>query len=209
MRRRPILLLAFGVPTFVAVYVACTFPDVGFGDPSVDAGAGDTRAPADDANVAPDANGDGDGGADLDAYRFPESAPPIDATSEKPDTGACADPCDCDKDGFRAKDASCSPGNVDCDDGDPRATPTAGFSDAAATIDTKGDWNCDGTTERRFPVNIRCSDFSSLDGKCATREGFTGDPPCGVLAEYVACKAPALGLTCAENPRTTRVQECR
>lgn len=176
------------VTTSVAIGAACTFPDPDFLPPGA---TGDGGA------------GAGDGGKGSDGTT-PEAAPPIAEAGAKPDTGPCADPCDCDKDGFRSKKDGC--GGDDCDDLDPRAKPGANFSTEKANPDTLGDWNCDGTTERLFKnVDVSCGGIGDF---CPQgREGLQADLPCGLSGTYVVCKPNALG--CAQADSGVVTQECR
>lgn len=194
MRRRRALVVgsvAFG--TLCAIAAACTFPDVAFapGGASGEAGADGTTE-----------------GADADAGTDGSLAPPpIDATSEKPDSGACTNPCDCDNDTFLARDAGC--GGNDCDDRDNRANPNANFTKDLATEDTKGDWNCDKVVERSIKnVNVTCN--GSVGDTCpGGREGLQADIPCGTFGTYVVCAPGPTGLTCNQVDSGTAQQECR
>src|SRR5882672_4624117 len=103
MSRRALYAITMSAACAVALVVSCGFPDLDFS--ARDGAEGGSE-------------GGGEGGADggADTSTIPEAAPPIDGTSEKPDTGPCVDPCDCDKDKHRAKNAGC--GGDDCDDTD-------------------------------------------------------------------------------------------
>lgn len=129
-----------------------------------------------------------------------------DSTSS-PDTGAVgdtSDPCDKDRDGYKAQGGTC--GGNDCDDDDPRANPgVSDFVTYDATGKTHaGDWNCDGTTKRQFNVNQNCG---VLGGKtCAEIKGFTGSPTCGTSGTYIECAIS--GALCVQVTSTTRIQGC-
>ncbi|MDB4942132.1 MAG: hypothetical protein JWP97_1666 [Labilithrix sp.] len=194
-RRGRRMRMAFGIALgagALGVFVACSFPDVAFAP----GGEGGTDGAAQDGFVGDGGSG-GDGSADLDAV------PPIDGTSEKPDTGPCVDPCDCDKDGHKSREAGC--GGDDCDDTDPRANPDQNFRKDLATKTTMGDWNCDGKTERVITsVNVTCS------AACPSgREGLAADIPCGTFGEYITCQSALGGLGCQQSDSGVRQQECR
>jgi len=186
MKRWRALALGF-VATSFAIGAACTFPDPDFLPPGATA----------------DGGGASDGGRGSDGTT-PEAAPPIAEAGAKPDTGPCADPCDCDKDGFKSQKDGC--GGDDCDDQDPRANPGANFRKDTATTDTKGDWNCNGATERLIKsVGVSCGGVGDF---CPSgREGLKDDLPCGLSGLYVVCKQSALG--CGQVDSGVVTQECR
>jgi hypothetical protein len=122
--------------------------------------------------------------------------------------GGCV--CDCDEDGYIDVDANpvCDAGGNkrDCDDFDRRANPDAGFLADLPTTDTKGDWNCDGTTIREVPaINVDCTTHSVLD--CNTTEGFAGDPECGEDMTCVHCTWK--NIACAIGTNEVRTQRCK
>ncbi len=180
----------------VGVAGACSFPDVTF----------DATSPA-EAGL-PD-GGAGEGGADLDG-----ALPPVDATSEKPPIeagpdGQCLDPCDCDGDGFKSRDAACGEaGGTDCDDLDFRANPDAGLTRDLATAETRGDWNCDGNVTTEYPVlGSKCVDRLITSG-CGT--GLLSNVPCGTMGDLYTCQAPAIGLRCTDKlPPVKVLQRCK
>ncbi len=183
-RRRALLVAgaAFGVT--LSIMAACGFPEVSYDGPTLDAGA--------DASNA-------------DASFEPDTAPPFDATSEKPVIDACVDPCDCDGDGVRSEAGVC--GGNDCDDEDSRANPTSSYRADLPSPDTKGDWNCDRFTERLIKqVNVKCT--GTLDNCPSGREGLRKDVGCGELGEYVVCKPGGIG-GCNEVDSGITRQECR
>jgi len=208
--RRRLAVVCLVLASSFAIGVACSFPDVEFRDGvsgdddggSESGGGRDTGTP-DSAteDAGDDAPADGGG-------MVPETAPPLDATSEKPDTGACADPCDCDKDLSRLRDAACAPANGgDCDDNDSRAFPGQNFRKDLPTQDTKGDWNCDGTTERLYKVvNVSCGGIT--DSCPGGRQGLAADIPCGTFGEYVTC-GPGFPIGCNKIDSGIVQQECR
>lgn len=194
--RRARRRFAFGCIAFVtcAIAAACTFPSVIFDS---DAGR---------AEAGPQPDGGTDGTVTADGNLTPETEPPLDATSEKPDTGPCVDPCDCDKDTFKSKADAC--GGNDCDDDDPRANPSANFRSDLATKDTKGDWNCNGVPERLHGVvGANCASVA-LESCPSGKAGLKYDIPCGATGEYIVCKNNGLSL-CVEVDGGFATQECR
>jgi hypothetical protein len=152
-----------------------------------------------------------DGGAVTDAGIDSDGAPPFDAASDAPAADASCNLCDCDGDGFVTKDAAVCPDasgapRSDCDDLDTRANPDAGFSKEVPTVETKGDWNCDGVTNREFPFNVKCSENGSVG--CTSIAGFKDDPPCGSTGQFVTCQTVG-GVFCGEATTTTVVQRCK
>lgn len=200
-RRRVVAIAAVAAVLTCAIGVACTFPDVTFAPAGSEAGAGEGGNP-EGSSDSPTGDGMTDAG-------LSDAGPPLDGESEKPDTGACIDPCDCDRDGARTKDASCGmTGGTDCDDTDNRAKPGQTFLTDKATKDTKGDWNCDGNPERLIQnVNVDCG--GTTDSCPAGKEGLRSDIPCGALGEYVYCKPGALNVGCVQVDSGFRTQECR
>lgn len=153
------------------------------------AGETPTPAPERDASGATDASSDA---SDIDGT-------PNDAdvdTDARAD--ARADTCDQDKDGFLA--FGCD-GGLDCDDLDDRAHPDAGFVSALPTLATKGDWNCNGIIEKRYPVNVDCTKA----GACGA--GFKDDPPCGAIGSFVTCKL--FLASCEEDSVQQAIQSCK
>ncbi len=153
-----------------------------------------TATPDDAGGTTPDSAAPADAASDADVA--------IDAGSDAP-----ADPCDQDRDGFRAATASC--GGDDCDDSDSRAHPGDGGFVAAAPGASNGDWNCNGAVERQFASNVTCSDFVPFPGPCSGHAGFTGDPACGAKGTFVTCTYPGNGSACANGVTEMRAQGCR
>lgn len=174
--------------------------------------ANDGATPAGDgggADATTDGALDGDVGMFDSGVFEPDAAPPIDATTDKPAVDANCDPCDCDGDGFVLNNVAKCPDaggkRADCDDGDPRAFPDAGFRTDQPTTDTQGDWNCDGTIRRQYPVLIDCASISYFN--CNGAQGFAVDPACGSAASYVFCKRS--GVACTTGSSEIRIQGCK
>lgn len=115
------------------------------------------------------------------------------------------DPCDQDRDGFRAANALC--GGDDCDDGDPRAHPNADFVAAAPPATTNGDWNCDGVIEKQWATHVSCFSVGGSSA-CDTLSGFLDDPACGESGRFVQCELRS-GSRCVPAAFEIRRQSCR
>lgn len=212
-------LLVSAVSSVMGIVAACTFPEpniIALGDSSADSGG----------DVDPsETGGDGDvtvKDATSEGVDF-DSAPPIDATSEKPfvDEAGCF--CDCDKDGYRTKDqdaAACGDAAVsntlfDCDDLDKRANPDAGYVADLPTNDTKGDWNCDTKYTLEWPSKIKdCASYNSGllgSGGCESIAGFQADEVnCGIESTtWLQCKSPGLAGPCATASQEKVTQRCK
>jgi hypothetical protein len=114
------------------------------------------------------------------SIEVPEAASPdADAASE----ADVYDPCDKDKDGYRAM--SC--GGGDCDDDDRRAHPDQGFLSDTPVAPTNGNWDCTGVVDKQTGVNGGlCSSRSSTT--CSGNNGrFAGDPACGATDTIQIC----------------------
>ncbi len=185
--RRALVLAALGLAC-----AACSFPDVDYGPGADEAGLSDaTRG---DASV-PDARTDG--------------ALPGDGATED----AAPDPCDFDRDGYKAADAgTCSAkidaGDLDCDDNEKRRNPgvTAFLTDPT----TNGDWNCNKTVEKQFPINVNCGAILG-QAACNVAIGFAGDPACGASASYVTCvwNLIAIPPLCSVATTISQPQGCK
>jgi hypothetical protein len=146
-------------------------------------------------------------------------APPIDATSEKPFVNEAGCFCDCDRDGYRAKeqdaaacDAAVSKTQIDCDDLDVRANPDAGYVADLPTLDTKGDWNCDGKYTLEWQLSLKCSDYStSLGTGCGKNQGFqAAEVNCGQESvTWVQCQDPGAVGACTTGTAAKQVQRCK
>jgi hypothetical protein len=194
LRLRPLAAVTAvcAVSSALVIGAACGFPDPvlleldGAPRPGPDGTLPDGALP--DGNT-PGPDGEVDGGADADSGPEP-----------------CARPCDCDEDGFL--DEACD-GGTDCDDHDDRRKPDAGYRLEVPLVPASGDWNCNETVEREFPVgNLSCGGFSM--GVCPTRSGFTGAvPECGLGALFHQCVwNPAGSGSCQGNPRE-ETQRCK
>lgn len=219
-KTRRIFLLVSAVSSVMGIVAACTFPepriiDVG-GEGGTDSGndvePGETGADGD--TPVKDATSEG---VDFDA------APPIDATSEKPFVNEAGCFCDCDKDGYRSKDqdaaacgdAAISATEFDCDDLDKRAHPDAGYVADLPTLDTKGDWNCDGKFTLEWPSGLNaCAGYNSGllgSGGCEGIAGFTEkEVNCGVQSStWQQCESPAVTGACKTASQEKITQRCK
>jgi len=207
-RRRLVVVSMFAAP-FVAVGVACTFPDVSFGPA---AAAGD-----EDAAQEAGSEGDADGGTDAadlaDVFDFGDVATRGDA-NQVVDANACATKpvCDCDEDGYLdihcdAGPDAAGPGKQpgDCDDLDPLRYPGALPTDAVP-VGHEGDWNCDGVVTRTPAAEIKCSG-TGLTG-CTGGPGFLNKPACGTKADAYSCEASGI-FACQAVPKGTVTQLCQ
>jgi hypothetical protein len=183
MKRHRALLAAAALGACgLALVVSCSFPDVQFAggtDGGGSDGGGmpmaiDAAAFTSDGQVA-----SGDGGGKVDAQ-------------------GC-DPLDCDGDGDKNKNFDAGPDGPapDCDDLDVRAKHSqTDFLDDLPVEPTNGDWNCDKSVVKLYPINVACSGFLAGD-TCSLVKGFTGDPGCGQAGPFVYCKKDTfLGQTC-------------
>lgn len=211
MKRRGALVFAFVATTIVcAIGAACTFPDVAFG--TADGGGGGGETGPDGMGGGPDGAQDGPQGVDASTRdsALVEAATRSDADT-KIDAAGCQS-CDCDNDGYFARDGGCEggPGAVyDCDDGDKFINPAQGFvADFTWTSvhPLAYDWNCDGTVQRAYPTNLGCG--GTIATGCTGGQGFQGSGPnCGNSADYFECKP--VGAFCAASKLDTRTQLCK
>jgi hypothetical protein len=215
-KTRRIFLLVSGVSTVMGIVAACTFPEPRIVDETGDGGgteAGDVdTSEAGDQDVAvKDATSEG---VELDA------APPIDATSDKPFVSEAGCFCDCDKDGYRlptqdAAGCDASTTAFDCDDLDPRAHPEAGYVADLPTLDTKGDWNCDGKFTLEWPSALKdCASYNSGllgSGGCESIAGFQAtEVNCGIESTtWLQCENPAITGACKTSSQAKVVQRCK
>jgi len=117
----------------------------------------------------------------------------------------CADMCDCDGDGDKAKGVC---GGKDCADHDKdapagadfdqRGTPIVGLRDPAETQDY--DFDCDGVVKYQYPV-ASCGLLSN--GLCG-EDGFKLFTECGQKGLYIKCD----GTLCAAKTMEMRIQGC-
>jgi len=212
-QRRRFAILALAPLTGMVVAVACGFPNPaiegedGGGVPGID--SGNDTATGSDANDAQTAN---------DAFVF-DAGEDVKITTDagsKIDADSCdaTSNCDCDKDGYHhvtvangiACDASAAQGNVDCDDYDTRYRPNQDFVDLPTN---RPDWNCNTVIEKSTAINNVCGTITNLL-QCSGKQGFRGDPDCGIEDPYVFCaKGGLAGLDCVEGNVQTRKQACR
>lgn len=214
-KTRRIFYLATAVTTVMGIAAACAFPEPEL-VPELDGGVeGGGQDGTDDTNggdvIATD-------GGQPDAIEL-DAPLPFDATSDKPAVDAADGCCDCDDDGYLAKDAgpSCADAGKpqsDCDDLDPRANPDAGFVHDLPTLDTKGDWNCDGKYTLEWGPNTDCAKQNSGllgSGGCPSIKGFeAAEVRCGEESStWVECRNPGIVGACLEGPNEKRTQGCK
>jgi hypothetical protein len=190
----------------MAMASACAFPEPQLvpdeAGVSSDAASPDGAMPTDasvvDSVFAIDGNQDVDpDGAAQEASTRPDGAALKDAAG-------CVDQCDCDEDGVRSNNPSCSPVGKDCNDLDP-FIPHDGFVASKPAKGATGDWDCDGKVTKQFPVNVSCGLLANCNAA-----GFTGDPGCGESGAFVTCKPSLLPLvTCDVKSTETVTQGCR
>jgi hypothetical protein len=165
---------------------------------------------------------------DADATAYP-GAPEVcdgddedcDGTDDESGASGCIDYYkDVDNDGFGNEDlaARClcaADGDFDatvggdCADNDGLAFPgaTGWYTFASGAGDY--DYNCDGTSERKFVSQFECT---ALAVTCThDQSGWTGAiPNCGGSGTWADdCKLTAIGGTCTGDDTYTRAQECR
>lgn len=194
---------------------ACSFPDVTIDDRLDEVGVGDTSIPSDaesdgasvadgaDASDVADTQALDTGGGDGTSADTRDAADSGDAGDASP---TCTRACDCDDDTDKANGATC--GGLDCDDNDPRANSkiTAFDSVDLPIAPTNGDWNCNKTVEKQYPINVSCTKLAL--GGCDGQQGFSGDPGCATSGTYVFCKTN-LAIGCVEDHSETRTQGCK
>jgi len=198
MRRRALCVLA-------VLAAACSFPGVTYsngsgsdgsagddgGQPEASAAEGSTEASTEGGMQGDDGSVDGSGLVDVvDEYVF-EAAPD-------------APVCDQDEDTYQASSTQCS-GN-DCCDKDSHAHPNETGYFTAPDNCGSFDYDCDGTLEPEYPVNITCGG-TGLTG-CTGGSGFTGAPQCGESGPYGTCMGSG-ALKCTVQGITMVVQACR
>lgn len=215
MKRRRGFFLAAGVlASAIAIASACSFPEPtlivspseGEEDGSTSSSGGDAD-PADASSPPADASLvdsvfaiDGNENVDPDGATQEASVAPDSGTV---DEAGCPDKCDCDGDKHRSNDPTCPDAGRDCNDLDP-FIPHDGFV-ASPPNGHDGDWDCDGTVTKQFPVNVDCGLLSNCNAA-----GFTGDPPCGTAGPFVTCKPSVLPLVlCDVKSTETVIQGCR
>lgn len=199
------------VLTSVAIAAACGFPSPELIDVPADALADTSVPPSDgprdfpDGFSGPDARFDG---PTPEAAPFDGSVPALDAQVLDGDATVVIDGsvvnCDEDNDRFASMGNPC--GGFDCNDKNATVRPNQLFNASIAlpgdgSAGTLGDWNCNGTVEREFDVNISAS-CPSLIGLGCAREGWEGVPACGSTARFVKCIPAFLGCTSSVEMRT-------
>jgi hypothetical protein len=193
-----------------------TAPDATSGDEGVteDAGADDATA-GDDAR--PDAGRDAtpEAAADTGANDAPAEAAADTGTDAGTDAGVDAgtdagvdaadsgDPCDNDRDTYKAKGGVC--GGLDCDDNDARRNP--GVTTYQTYVTSNGDWNCDNRVDLQYTPNVVCSSFL-LPATCNAAAGFTGAPACGAMGTYNACTWDLVNGLCHAASTRSDTQGC-
>jgi len=218
LRRARLLVLAVVGATLV---LHCGFPEPlieGEGEIANGDSSAETSTPTD----VPDSATDSDAGPTIDAA-YEDALARDEASTPRPDAGVdsgvvsgCAasgaDPCDCDGDGVKNGGPSCAPPpgkKADCDDFDKLVFPgqlsfVAAIWDNASPV-KQFDWDCDGTVQKQFAVNVPCSLANCGD------QGFEGDPACGQPGKYIFCTKQILplGVLCTVTKTETRTQGCR
>jgi len=186
-RARTTVIAAASALAAFAAFAACANLDGLAGGLAEDAGGADGSSPP--------LPGPTDAGADTETR---------DALADAADASDACTGCDCDFDGV----PSIACGGSDCDDGDSRVRPGAGFL-TEVTWTSKHvpmfDWDCNGQVDKQYTVNLECS---SAPGACGMAMGFSGDPPCGTTGPFVACRTEILGA-CSKANETARAQGCR
>jgi hypothetical protein len=115
--------------------------------------------------------------------------------------------CDYDHDGYLAgADVSTCGGN-DCDDTDAHANPgVVSFQYWLPLGKMNGDWNCNGKVDKQYQTKINCS--SLVNVQCNTIQGFTDDPGCSMLGNFVQCTSTLIGVNCMDGPGQPVRQGC-
>lgn len=191
MRRRRKMLVAI-VIAGPAIAVACGFPEVTYNDVATGNEAGtNTDGSLSDAGVS------FVDGALEDSAVLPESGSgrPDGAGPVDPTKCGLAEPCDCDDDGYRdihcavPSDAGLKDG--DCDDTDPLRHPDQDYLEYlwdASSPGKEGDWNCDGTGERKPKVACAKVGLGGVLYGCQGVEAFGADNlKCGYEAQVYKC----------------------
>lgn len=201
-RVRRVLFVGSAIVCAPALLVAaCSFPEVAFiadtnvpdghVDPPSEEEEGDGKPDAVDSDAAPgdsvEAGSRQDGQARLE--------PDADCVGE--------DPCDCDDDGHLSM--LCDGG--DCDDRDPVVYPGQNFIGDPPIHPNVGDWDCSGTVEKQYTINLNCPALLGL-GCPSTSTGFQVDPACGETVDYYRCEGGGL-LRCNAVKNGTRTQGCK
>jgi hypothetical protein len=190
--------LAFAPFVIGIAAFACTFPDVEFAQAG-DGGHVESSVPGTDGEP-PDV---ADGGDPTDA---PSDAPGSQVEAAVPEEGGVVepgkciglDPCDCDNDSFKSREAGC--GGNDCNDLNTNVRPNQTYVAAKSEPPVNGDWNCDGKVEKQYDSNLGCS--LGLGG----REGFENDPPCGSESDLYRCTCL---VGCSKEFLRKATQACR
>jgi hypothetical protein len=190
-----------------AALAACGFPDVTFAEGStLDGSAGETdqatptaeaASPVDAADeVMVDGPGVPDAPADhvaVDTGTFPDATPdgPLD--------------CDVDGDGYLAMGPPCN--GQDCCDDDRNANPGQTQFFTAADACGSFDYNCDGSLEAEYAINIACKG-TGLTG-CKGGPAFVGDPACGTQGSFANSCTGSGALACQPGTTTMQAQGCK
>jgi hypothetical protein len=117
--------------------------------------------------------------------------------------GACANPCDCDRDGVRA--ATCS-GGTDCDDADANVFPGQMDWFERARSGGSFDYNCSTRVEREFEAAVSCMGLLSAVLCNQTAQGFYAPPPCGQMGAWGGCRYE--NLSCKQSVLDQRTMRC-
>ncbi len=167
-----------------AVAVACSFPDVTFSNTPITNDEGGLDGSSDASNDASTVDEEGPTDARTDVIDFPPDVVVYGDAGML--DGDAANPCDIDRDGYKAKGTvgTIECGGNDCDDNDSRANPgIKDISTAKARPTANGDWNCSGAVQKQFPEGQSCPGLAL--GKCAQNTGFTKVVACGEQGDYI------------------------
>jgi hypothetical protein len=177
----------------------------GGGDDATPDASGDGSGDADGGGGG-DGAGDASGGDAAGGDATSDGAPTDGAGSDGASTEAGADASTCDEDGDHDPATGPVCGGDDCDDHDARAFfAEPDFLTFTPTATTQGDWNCNGSLEKQYAVNVSCGLLNL--GQCNTTSGLTGDPACGTSGPFVQCQSN--GLLCSAISTTTKTQGCK
>jgi hypothetical protein len=186
----------------VVVFVACSFPSIGYLDASGGGGAvaqgsstsGGGRSTATSTTSTSSSSGTGGAGTGGAGTGGGMDA----GTDAGMDAGfPCVDPtnpCDCDGDGDNAATEECDFDGGDCNDHDPlvNSKQTMWFT----TPGSNGwDYNCDGKDEYEYTDPLSCG-FANCD---TSTQKWTGSAPdCGQAGPYATCSGNV--IICNDGP---------
>ena len=153
-----------------------------------------------DAHPFPGSEASPSGDDEVDAWVNPDALVlDPDAGTEAGVDGGGTTACDLDHDGHLAKGDTC--GGDDCCDYDGRAYPGEQAYFDTANACGSFDYDCDGKTASRYPLEACKLGFLSCSG-----DGFAAQTACGTSSDYVSCGYNV--FTCSQNKKP-RIQPCR